>query len=400
MVEMVRHLVFVMGAYYFLQGMSGNPGLHHQALKTYLTTERGFDASQLAFFQLLITIPWMIKPIYGLIADMLPIRGYRMKGYFILGSILTVLAYLGIFGGTWGLLMLGVLFFTAGVGTASSDVICDKLMVTKGNQLNVVGLFQSAQWFAISVAGVLVLFSGGYIAQYLSLSSAVVISSVFAGLVIPLTIFSWKEDRVVSIGEASRLALGGFRNALRSRRLWGCAAFLFFFNLSQKFESAFFVYREKSLGFSQIMIGHIDTLGYIGFTAGTLLFFWLYRKFSRKIILRAVVISAVMTTLAYILVKDPLSAYLVVFGTGLVGVVAFLGTLNLAAEVCPKDAEGTVFALLMSLINISQSLSDNLGGAIYDRFGFSRLVIVFSILAALSWFLLPLVCKSEESADG
>lgn len=396
MKESVRSLMFLVGGYYFLQGMSGNPGLHHQALKVFLTGAQGFNAGQLALFQTITTIPWMIKPIYGIISDLFPIRGYRIKGYFILGSILAMLAYGAIALGSATLLMLAVYLFIARMGIASSDVLCDKVMVIKGQKWQAIDRFQASQWCAISVAGTIVLFAGGYIAQYLSLSYATILSSLFLLPVILLTVFGWQEDRVASVEEASRKAWAGLRNACLSKPLWGCAVFLFFFGLSQNFESAYFVYREKELGFSQIMIGHVDTVGQLGFVVGTILFFWLCRKISREAILQSIVITAAVNTLAYLFVKDPWSAFLVSFITALAGVVAFLGPLNLAAEVCPKDAEGTVFALLMSLINVSHSLGDYAGGLIYDRFGFLWLVIIFSGLAALTWFFLPLVREKKS----
>lgn len=391
MAESVRYLMFLVGAYYFLQGMSGNPGLHQQALKAFLTKTQGFDASQLALFNFLITIPWMIKPVYGIIADMLPIRGYRMKGYFILGSALTALAYGLLAGGSATLFMLGVYLLIARIGIASSDVLCDRLMITKGKASGIVDLLQASQWFAISVAGVIVIFAGGYIAEYTSLPQAVLPSLLFAILVIPLTVFSWKEERVSSVGDAARSAWEGLSSACRSKTLWGCAAFLLFFNLSQKFESALFVYQTKELGFSQVLIGHIGTAGQIGFILGAALFLRVCKRFSREAMFRAIVFTAALTTFAYLFMKNPWSAFLVAIFTSLVGVVAFLGPLNLAAEACPKNAEGTVFALLMSLINISQSLSDYLGGLIYDRFGFSWLVLIFTGLAFSTLLFLPLV---------
>ena len=396
MQESVRSLMFLVGAYYFLQGMSGNPGLHKQALKKFLTGEQGFGAGELAFFQNIIMIPWMIKPLYGFIADTLPIRGYRIKSYFILGSILAVCAYGAISLMPASLVSIGVLLCVAGVGVASSDVLCDKLMVIKGQKWQAVDLFQASQWCAISIAGVIVLFFGGYIAQYISLPNAALLSLLFVIPVIPLTLFGWKEDRVVSVGDAAQRAWLGFKSACMSQQLWGCAVFLFFFNLSQQFESAFFVYREKELGLSQIAIGHIDTVGQFGYTLGTVLFFFMCRKFSREAILKGIVLTAVGTTLAYAFVDSQWSAFVIVFCTSFVGIIASLGPLNLAAEACPKDAEGTVFALLMSLINISRSLSDYLGGLLYDRFGFLWLIVIFSFLAAISWFFLPLVREKKS----
>lgn len=152
----VQRLMFIAGLYYFLQGMSGNPGLHRQALNFYLTQHMGFGAADLAYFTFLITIPWMVKPVYGIIADSLPLFGYRMKSYFILGSLFASLSYLTIF---WfdlsNVSSLYLLFILPAVGIASSDVLCDKWMLVTGKPLNVTDRLQSAQWFSISLAGII-----------------------------------------------------------------------------------------------------------------------------------------------------------------------------------------------------------------------------------------------------
>ncbi len=186
----IWRLMSLAGLYYFLQGMSGNPGLHRQALNFYLTEHLSFGAADLAYFTFLITIPWMVKPIYGIIADSLPLFGYQMKSYFILGSLIASLSYLIIFWfGSSTVSSLSFLFILPAVGVASSDVLCDKWMLVTGKPLNITDRMQSAQWFSISIAGIIIMVAGGYIAQYMSLRHAVLLSLPFALMIIPLTIF-------------------------------------------------------------------------------------------------------------------------------------------------------------------------------------------------------------------
>ena len=162
--------MFIAGLYYFLQGMSGNPGLHRQALNFYLTQHLKFGAADLAYFSFLITIPWMVKPLYGIIADSVPLFGYRMKSYFIFGSLIASLSYLIIFLFDFSTVSsLYLLFILPAVGVASSDVLRDKWMLVTGKPLNLTDRMQSAQWFSISIAGIIIMVVGGYIAQYMIL---------------------------------------------------------------------------------------------------------------------------------------------------------------------------------------------------------------------------------------
>jgi MFS family permease len=69
--------------------------------------------------------------------------------------------------------------------------------------------------------------------------------------------------------------------------------------------------------------------------------------------------------------------------------------LDLAARACPKQAEATFFALLMSIYNGAVQISQITGGWLYDRLGFTRLILISAAFTALCWLLVPLL-KFEE----
>mgnify|MGYP001598953536 CR=1 FL=1 len=395
MVESVRRLMFLMGVYYFLQGMSGNAGLHDQALDRFLIQTLGLGAAQMNAFSFLVTIPWMIKPLYGILADSVPIVGYRIKSYFFTGSILASVAYLGIYRWGYSASSLGKLLVVSAVGIALADVLCDKLMVIKGQPLDATDRLQAAQWFAISLAGILTTFIGGYIAEYVPLQRAVFFSLPFALMVIPVTVFLWEEKRVESVNVAAKEAWSGLKSALRLKPLWGCAIFLFLYHMSPGLGKTLRLYEINVLKFSQIQIGHIDTLGSIGSMIGVFFFGVWCKKFSERWLLRGIVVSGSAATLLYVFFRDPLSAFLITFGAGMVGAVAFLGILTLAARVCPKNAEGMVFALLMSVINFSTKLGGMLGGLLFDTVGFQWLVVISTTTTLVMWFFLPLVRERQ-----
>jgi len=57
---------------------------------------------------------------------------------------------------------------------------------------------------------------------------------------------------------------------------------------------------------------------------------------------------------------------------GAVGMITQLAFLDLAAKACPRRAEGTFFALLMSIYNLGAKGSQITGGYLYDGLGFTR----------------------------
>ena len=90
----VRKLFIVFGALYFVQGM-GEPtaGLLAQPLRSMLQNW-DYDAAGIATFMFFLGFPWYMKPLFGLLTDFLPIRGYRRKSYLILASSLMIVGYL------------------------------------------------------------------------------------------------------------------------------------------------------------------------------------------------------------------------------------------------------------------------------------------------------------------
>src|SRR5499426_4233456 len=79
-----RRLALLFGVVYFAQGMWYLP---NQVI-TVVLKDRGLSAGQVADFFLISTIPWLVKPVYGLLSDFVPLFGRRRKSYFLLATAL------------------------------------------------------------------------------------------------------------------------------------------------------------------------------------------------------------------------------------------------------------------------------------------------------------------------
>lgn len=398
MKESIRKLSWMVAMYYFLQGMGGNPGLHIQALQRHVKETLQFSPSQAAAFFAFLTIPWMLKPLYGFLSDFLPIFRSRRKSYFILTGLLGAISYGFVSWFDTSKDALFVFLFIAAVGFAFSDVLCDAVMVEKGQPLGATDVLQAAQWGALGIAGILVAFSKGYLAEHFTLSRSLQLSLLFPVIMVAFTILALKEERASSSGEAACEAWQGLKSAARSKPLWAAAAFLFLFDFSPNLGSVLYYYEKDALKFSDTLIGHIDTVGAVGFVVGTILFKMLAKRISSRALLHAIIASGVISTLLYLFFKDPASAYVVTALASVVNVTAFIGVLTIAAKICPKHAEGTVFALLMSVLNAGTQLGSIVGGKLYEHAGYSWLVIISAIFTAGMWFFMPLMRQKDPSS--
>jgi hypothetical protein len=76
-----RRLALIFAVVYFAQGMWYLPNL---SLTFLLKETWHFSAGQTADFFAITLIPWLIKPVYGLLSDFVPLFGWRRRSYFLL----------------------------------------------------------------------------------------------------------------------------------------------------------------------------------------------------------------------------------------------------------------------------------------------------------------------------
>jgi predicted MFS family arabinose efflux permease len=98
-----------------------------------------------------------------------------------------------------------------------------------------------------------------------------------------------------------------------------------------------------------------------------------------------------VSTLAYLLYRGRVSAVVITLVFGAVAMTTQLAFLDLAAKACPRHAEATFFALLMSIYNLGTRSSEWTGANLYDRVGYTPLVLISTAFTAAAWILVPLV---------
>ncbi|MBI4638047.1 MAG: MFS transporter [Candidatus Rokubacteria bacterium] len=403
-----KRLALLFGVVYFAQGMWYLP---RQTI-TIVLKDRGLAAGQVADFFLISTIPWLIKPVYGLISDFVPLFGYRRKSYFIATSALAALAglilasstliksgpigtvslSLPILGPTSLTIVTGVGLFTLmAVGLAFTDVLTDAMMVENGQPRGLTGAFQSVQWGAITLASILVGIAGGYLAGARNLNGAFALAACFPLVTFFMAAMFVRETRAAADRAALRETWTAIRGALSERDVWVVGGFILFWTFSPSFGPAFLFYQTDTLKFSQEFIGTLDSL----YSAANVVGAVIYAPLSRRIRLKWLIVMsigfAVTSTLAFLLYRGPVSAVIIQMIFGCVGMITLLSILDLAAKACPQRVEATFFALLMSIYNGGVQLSENVGARLYDRLGYTPLIFISAGMTALAWLLIPLV---------
>ncbi|HVC64888.1 MAG TPA: MFS transporter [Candidatus Dormibacteraeota bacterium] len=383
-----RRLALLFAIVYFAQGMIYLP----DQVVAIVFKERGLTAGQLATFTWIITIPWFIKPVYGLLSDFVPIFGTRRRSYFLIMSGVAALAAVAVSlmpGASYAQLATLITLLWLGVGF--TDVLTDALMVENGQRVGLTGAFQSVQWGALSAASILVGVGGGYLAEHRAFAAAFALVACFPIVSFLMALLVVREPPARPTLEGFGETWSAVRQALGRRDLWAVAGFTFFWAFSPSFGPAFFYYETDVLGFSQTFIGVLSSLGAAASIAGA----WAYARLSQRYSLRRLIVwsigAGVLGTLAYLVYRGPVSGVVITVVFGAIGMTTQLAFLDLAAKACPRRAEATFFALLMSVYNLGMRSSEWTGANLYDWLGYTPLVLISTAFTAAAWLLVPLV---------
>lgn len=388
---------------YFVQGAVG---LARLATSFYLKDSLGLSPSQVAALMGVAMSPWILKPLYGLLSDTVPVAGYRRRPYLLLSGLLGCGAWLGmaLWAPTAGLATLWMVLGSLAV--AVGDVIVDSLVVERvhGSDWAGTGTLQSLTWGATSLGSLLTAYLGGaLLAHY----PPQVVFGLTAFLPLFIALAAWviaDQPVVLSQGwDPLQQQVGQVWRALRQPSILLPVLFVFVWQATPSADAALFYFVTNDLGFGPEFLGQVRLVTSIASLLGV----GIFQVYLRRIPLRPLfgwmtVISAALGLTSLILVyhlnRDwGIDDHWFSLGDSLVltvaGQIAFMPVLVLAARLCPPGIEATLFALLMSAFNLAGFLSQELGSLLMHGLGvtetdFSRLGLLL-ILTNLST-LLPL----------
>src|SRR5262245_35823264 len=92
----VTRLMLFFAVVYVVEGVGqARVGIIFQPLSYYLKLD-GWTPLQVTAYFGVLNFPWVIKPVFGLVSDFVPLLGYRRKSYLLLSSLAAAGAYAGI----------------------------------------------------------------------------------------------------------------------------------------------------------------------------------------------------------------------------------------------------------------------------------------------------------------
>jgi folate/biopterin transporter len=360
---------------YAVQGILG---ISRLAVSFFLKDELALSPAQVAALMGIAALPWVIKPIFGFISDGLPIFGYRRRPYLILSGLLGVVAWLSLANLVHTTLAATLAISVTSLSVAFSDVIVDSLIVERARDESVgkSGSLQALCWGASALGGLLTAYFSGLLLQHFSTRTVFALTAIFPLLVSVAAL--WIDEEPVTPADGKRKTIVKEQmqqlwQALRQKVIWMPTLFLFIWQCTPTAESAFFYFSTNELGFTPEFLGRVRLVT----SLASLLGVWLFQRFLktvpfRQIFIWTILFSSLLGLTAILLVTHTnrilgIDDHWFALGDSLIltvmGQLTFMPVLVLAARLCPPGIEATLFAMLMSVLNLSGLVSKE-GGAI------------------------------------
>ncbi len=400
--RLVNRLLWFFALVYIVEGLGQVVGLISQPLTFYLKQVHGWTPVQVTAFFTLFNLPWVIKPLYGLVSDFLPLFGYRRKSYLLLANAAAIAGFLWVTQVEAPSVLVFALMMTA-YAMAISSTLCGAVLVENGQKLHESGRFVNQQWLWFNVAAMASAIGGGQLVQWLppatALHTAALIVAAAPAAVLLGTLLLVEEKPARLDAGALRSSIVGLADAFKKRELWIVGSFLFLYYFSPGFATPLYYALTDNLKFPQAFIGILGSVTSAGWIAGAVLYPRLFETMSSRRLLNVSIALGTATAAAYLLLTNETSAVILSFCSGFSAMLATVATVTLAADYCPPRTEGFSFAVMMSLINLATASGDIIGSYLFDHLfhhQLTPLILVSAAFTAFAFVLVPLLRLGDK----
>lgn len=360
-------------------------------LKFYLKDHLSLKPEAVAAFFALGQFTNYIKPVAGILVDAIPLFGTRRRWYLLLSLLATSLFWILIcyVPQTYGSMLrtYTILYMTVMVTSTTLGGV----MVEIGQRYRAAGRL-TAQRIAMFRVGTLI---GGPIGGRLAegpFPIAAFLASLLHFLLVPLFFFNLKEKKEAQVDrriiEGAKLQLGTLAH---SNTLLLAAFLVFLLAASPGFGTPLLFHQTDNLHFSKPFIGNLSFISAATGILGTILYFAVCRRLTLKALLAWSIVLHAIGTITYLGYHSREAAILITALNGLTVTLATLPIYDLAARATPRGSEAMGYAVMMSVWNLTNALSDWTGSLLFSSIqrNFALLVWINTGTTALILFVLP-----------
>lgn len=439
-------------SYYLVSFYGGVSSLTELAVYYYFAEVMKVQPAELSLIMALIFLPMCLKIFLGLLTDFYPIFGYKRKFYLIIIGIVMPLCWIVLALEPLGasLALTITLLLINSVCNAFTTILAESILVditrenskliknkkllnpdldeaeSEAKAQSMISMFVFVKYFGILLTSIL----KGSLVESLGPKTVFFIGSSLPSLVLLAGLFSI-EDRIVK-NNSSKLSISSndasepiiksslspandeeeakasyeeIRDFITQKKFIFPCIFVFLFMSMPSFSDPLFFFMMGNLNFSPTMFGEISLTSTIVILVGIYLFKTFFSKSEFMPVMNfSLVLTFLFTMLGpFVLVKQynvpigipnfwvilPANSFLILFAE-----IPVLPLSSLICNICPKNMEGTVFAIYESVMNVGL-LTATLSGSLITKLldvkagQFENLPIIIIVNASAQ--LLPII---------
>ncbi|GMG99310.1 hypothetical protein Nepgr_001150 [Nepenthes gracilis] len=428
MLAVEMHWSFVFGViivYGLSQGLGGS--FSRLVTEYYMKDVQKVQPSEAQVYSGITNIPWIVKPLWGLLTDVIPIFGYRRRPYFILAGLVGIAPMLFLSMHKALHIVLAVLSLTLGsAGVAIADVTVDACVAQNSNKHQSLAADMQSLCALSSSIGALVGFSlSGILVHLIGPTGVYGLLTIPAALVFSVGVLL-NEPRIPSLsyGQVIQKFFDATRAMWMTLKLpvvWRPCLYMYLsLALSLNIhEGMFYWYTGAETGphFTQEFVGYQYSIGSIGSLVGAILYQYILKDHHfRDVCFWTQLFYGLFGMLDLMLVlrlniKFGISDYFFAAVDEcihhMIGRLKWMPLLVLSSKLCPPGIEGTFFALLMSIDNVGFLTSAWGGGFLMHILNITRTkfdnlwiaILIRNLLRILTVGLLFLVPRADPNSS-
>ncbi|QQR56156.1 MAG: MFS transporter [Candidatus Melainabacteria bacterium] len=372
--------------YYFLKGLHWKPDV---------------VASYMALFM----IPWVMKPLFGIVCDFLPLFGYRRKSYLILANVTAAIAFmLATLAPTPPYVVASILVTAVCMSMSTAIYIGLAVQSDRGGNKN--RLYFSVQQICYYSASILAALVGGKICQtcepFKAFDYCAFLAVLPSTVVAILTMILVKEEKSQLNKELFEKTKTSFKRAFNTKQLWFIAAFSFLWSFYPTYGTPLYVFESETLKFSQDIIGQLAGWNAAGMLLGAISYNLVTRNMPPKVEALTVMITCSIAASSWLFLSTPETGAILELIRGMANNWVILSIYCLASRVCPKGTEVSIMALMVSFRNLATSSANHVGGFLFVKMfneQIAPLAVITAIMPILSLLLIPFIPDHKKESE-
>jgi predicted MFS family arabinose efflux permease len=345
---------------YFVQGIIG---IVYEPLNYLLKDTLRLTPGQASGFIAWMTLPLLLKPLYGFVTDFIPLGRYRRKPHLIIASLLAAIAYFGLAAQThyrYFSLLFQMMLSIFAMGFA--DAVCGGLLVEDGKERHQTGPYQALHIGGLYLSAILVGTGGGWMTSHLPFRWIFGLASLMPLAIVAVAFFINEPER----DQPRPRETGPLWAFIRTKPFWMLSLTIILWNFYPFLGTVQFYYQSNVLHLNPQWIGSLMTFGSVAGLLGSAAFWKFCRIRDTLSWISFGPIGMALVSLTYVFYRGALSVTVVEILFGFATVFFRSALFDLIARTCPPHVEATTYAIFLSFFDIAMYGSNAVGGKLYD----------------------------------